>query len=115
MPKLNQADTGYDIDQDMILGHNNLELTADEVTELSNWLANQVTMLKETDPDHVVTKVLEGLGQLIETCGNLGFAHTEDTQEKVNIIIAADYVVEETDAEEDAEADAQAEEEKAAE
>lgn len=100
MPKKNVADSDFDGE---ILGFNNVEMTQEEAQKTSEWFADQVRMMNEADPENEVKPVIEMLGELIETCFNLGSAHTDDTKEKTVIVIAADYAAsDEVDPAEDA-------------
>lgn len=93
MPKKNVADSGFDGE---ILGFNNVEMTQEEAKAVVDYLAAKVD-------DEDAPEAIAMLGELIETCFNLGSAHTDDTKEKTVIVLAADYAAsEEVDPEEDA-------------
>lgn len=101
MPKKNVADSGFEGE---ILGFNNVEMTQEEAGKLFVWLSDQATMIKESEGTNEVLPMIEMLSELVETCYNLGSAHTEDTKEKTVIVLAADYAAsEEVDPQEDAE------------
>lgn len=86
-----------------VLGFNNIEMTVDEAKFAIDWIAEQRQMVEQSGEDPQTLEMLENFGALIEIALNLGHAHTEDTKEAVNIIIASDYVVQEVDPAEDAE------------
>lgn len=107
MAKSNMADTDYPTDDENIFGYNNVEMTSEEALEVVGWLNDRCNEAEAAEISRPVIETIQLLSSLIELVYNLGQGHFQDTQEAVNVIVAAEYMLpeprDEVDPKEDAE------------